>query len=251
MATAHNTNRTDNMSSDPRAGGLNWLVFWGLLTVGVLIAAVFVIRYPNLLGSPDNLALTTLTPIAIALALGIQFSGLTRRLPGLTVIGVHVVAAGLAALTLVVYAGPLFIGGGVGQDGAPAFVSTATAAPPTAATATTAPAPTTLTGAFDARKAVDTVSGNVTLGKTSDGKVILRFENLNSANGPDLHVYLSKEASPATPQQVMNGIEVGKLKATQGASNYELAATTDITEYKSVVVYCKTYSVVFGYANLS
>ncbi len=251
MSTERNTNRTDNTPSNPRAGGLNWLAFWGLLAAGVLIAAVFVIRYPNLLGNPGNLALTTLTPIAIALALGIQFSGLTRRLPGLTVIGVRIVAAGLAALTLVVYAGPLFIGGGVGQDAAPTFIPTATAAPATTATATAAPTPTTLTGVFDGRKAVDTVSGNATLGKTSDGKVILRFENLNSANGPDLHVYLSKEASPATAQQVMNGIEVGKLKATQGASNYELAASTDITQFKSVVVYCKTYSVVFGYANLS
>ena len=98
---------------------------------------------------------------------------------------------------------------------------------------------------------MDTVAGNVTLGKTSDGKVILRFENLNSANGPDLHVYLSKQASPATTQQVMDGVEVGKLKATTGASNYELTATTDITQYKSVVIYCKSFSVVFGYANLS
>ena len=47
------------------------------------------------------------------------------------------------------------------------------------------------------RAGVDIVAGNATLGKTIDGKVILRFENLNSANGPDLHVYLSKQASPS------------------------------------------------------
>ena len=201
--------------------------------------------------NPANLALTTLTPIAIGLALGIQFSGLARRLPGLTVNGVRAVAAVLIALDLVVYAGPLFISGNVGKDTAPAFVSTATTAPNAGATATTAPAATTLSGVFDHRAGVDTVAGNVTLGKTSDGKVILRFENLNSANGPDLHVYLSKQASPATTQQVMDGIEVGKLQATTGASNYELAATTDITQFKSVVIYCKSFSVVFGYANLS
>jgi hypothetical protein len=223
-----------------RAGQPNLLIFWGFLAAGVLVAAAFLLKFPNLLSNPVNLALTTLTPIAIGLALGIQFSGLARRLPGLTVNGV----------VLVVYAGPLFVSGNVGKDTAPAFVSTATTAPNAGATATTAPAA-TLTGMFDHRAGVDTVAGNATLGKTSDGKVILRFENLNSANGPDLHVYLSKQASPASTQQVMDGVEVGKLKATQGTSNYELAASTDITQFKSVVIYCKSFSVVFGYANLS
>jgi hypothetical protein len=251
MATTPNTNRTDTVAPDPRAGGPNWLVFYGLLAVGVLVAVVFVLRYPNLLTNPLNLVLTTLTPIAIGLALGVQFSGLARRLSGLTVNGVRAVAGVLLALVLVVYAGPLFVSGSVGKDTAPAFVSTATTASNAGATATTAPAATTLTGMFDHRAGVDTVAGNATLGKTSDGKVILRFENLNAANGPDLYVYLSKQASPANTQQVMNGVEVGKLKATQGTSNYELAATTDITQYKSVVIYCKAFSVGFGYANLA
>jgi hypothetical protein len=233
-----------------RAGQPTLLVFWGFLAAGALVAVAFLLRFPNLLSNPANLALTTLTPIAIGLALGIQFSGLARRLPGLTVNGVHAVAAVLIALDLVVYAGPLFISGNTGKDTAPAFVSTATTVPNAGATATTAPA-TTLSGVFDHRAGVDTVAGNATLGKTSDGKVILRFENLNSANGPDLHVYLSKQASPATTQQVMDGVEVGKLKATTGASNYELAASTDVTQFKSVVIYCKSFSVVFGYANFS
>jgi len=250
MATTPNTNRADN-APDPRPSQSNLLIFWGFLLAGALVAVAFLLRFPNLLTSPANLALTTLTPIAIGLALGIQFSGLARRLPSLTVNGVRAVAAVLIALVLVVYAGPLFVSGGVGQDTAPAFVSTATSAPSTGATATTAPAATTLSGVFDHRAGVDTVAGNATLGKTSDGKVILRFENLNSANGPDLHVYLSKQASPATTQQVMDGVEVGKLKATTGASNYEVAASTDITQFKSVVIYCKSFSVVFGYANLS
>jgi hypothetical protein len=251
MATTPNSNRSDYTPSDPGAGGTNWLTFWGFLMVGVVIAAVFVIRYPSLLTNPMNLALTTLTPIVVGMALGVQFSGLGRRLSGSMVNGVRAAAGILIALDLIVYAGPLFISGGVGHDTAPAFVSTATSAQATGATATTAPAATTLSGAFDHRAGVDTVAGNATLGKTSDGRVLLRFENLNSANGPDLHVYLSRQVSPATTQQVMDGVEVGTLKATTGASNYELAATTDIAQFKSVVIYCKSFSVVFGYANLS
>jgi hypothetical protein len=250
MATTPNANQRGAIHSpDPGGSAPNLLVFWGFLALGVLIAGAFLFRFPNLLTNPANLALTALTPIVVGLALGMQFSGLARHLSGLTVYGVRAAAVALVALDLIVYAGPLFISGSVGHDTAPAFVSTATTAPVSGAMAT--PAATTLTGAFDHRAGVDTVAGNATLGKTSDGKVILRFENLNAANGPDLHVYLSKQASPATTQQVMDGLEVGKLKATTGTSNYELAATTNITQYKSVVIYCKSFSVVFGFANLT
>lgn len=247
MMTTPDPNRTN--AQDARAGQPNWLICWGFLVAGVLVAVAFLLKFPNLLTNPTNLALTTLTPIVIGLMLGIQFSGLARRLPGMTVNSVRAVTAILIALNLVVYVGPLFISGSARQDIAPAFVPTATTAP--SAGGTTAPGARTLSGVFDHRAGVDTVAGNATLGKTSDGKVVLRFENLNSANGPDLHVYLSKQASPATTQQVMNGLELGKLKATTGASNYELSATTDITQFKSVVIYCKSFNVVFGYANLN
>src|SRR5690349_1494981 len=136
MATTPNTNRADQP---------NLLIFWGFLVVGLLVAVAFLLKFPNLLTNPVNLALITLTSTAIGLALGIQFSGLARLLPGLAVNGARVVAGVLIALVLVVYAGPLFVSGSVGKDTAPAFVSTATTAPNAGATATTAPA-TTLMG---------------------------------------------------------------------------------------------------------
>jgi hypothetical protein len=95
------------------------------------------------------------------------------------------------------------------------------------------------------------VAGKVTLGKTTDGKLVLRLENLKSANGPDLHVYLTKEASPSNDAQIKQGFEVGTLKATQGNLNYELDTSLDLSQYKSVAIYCKSASVVFGFANLA
>src|SRR5215831_6547798 len=104
MATAPNSNRADK-APDPRAGRPKMLVFWGFLAPGALIAVVFLLYFPGLRSNPAYLALTTLTPIAIGLALGIQFSGLARRLPRLTVNGLRAVVAVLIALVLVVYAG--------------------------------------------------------------------------------------------------------------------------------------------------
>jgi hypothetical protein len=41
------------------------------------------------------------------------------------------------------------------------------------------------------------------------------------------------------------------LKATHGNSNYALPDSLDLGTYRSVVVYCRSFSVIFGYANLS
>jgi hypothetical protein len=49
----------------------------------------------------------------------------------------------------------------------------------------------------------------------------------------------------------MRGLEVGKLKATAGETNYTLPAGLDLGQFKAVVIYCKSFNVIFGYANLA
>jgi hypothetical protein len=60
-------------------------------------------------------------------------------------------------------------------------------------------------------------TGKALLGKTPDGKAVLRLENFNISNAPDLLVYLVKEADPTSNAQVLKGVELGALKATQGS----------------------------------
>jgi hypothetical protein len=118
-----------------------------------------------------------------------------------------------------------------------------------AAQTTAASSASLLTGDFN-NQGAEPVAGKAILGQSADGKIVLRLENLKSAPGPDLFVYLAKSASP-DPSQVQKGFEVGKLKATTGNLNYELGSSVDLSQYKSVVVYCKSFSVVFGFANLN
>jgi hypothetical protein len=105
-----------------------------------------------------------------------------------------------------------------------------------------------VSGSFSGRGAGHEVSGTALLGKTADGKNILRFENFKSTNGPDLVVYLVNESDPS---KITGGLELGKLKATEGNLNYELDPSLDLSRYKSVVIYCKAFSVFFGVASLS
>jgi len=75
---------------------------------------------------------------------------------------------------------------------------------------------------------------------------ILRLENFRSTNGPDLYVYLSKDA-----RSISDGyIELGRLKGNIGNQNYHIPNDADLGEYNHVLIWCKQFSVLFGSADL-
>ena len=81
-----------------------------------------------------------------------------------------------------------------------------------------------------------------------DGKTFLRFENVAIQNGPDLHVYLARGMGGA--YDGARDLYLGALKATNGSFNYELPAGTAVADYKSVVVWCRAFAVLFTWADL-
>lgn len=86
-----------------------------------------------------------------------------------------------------------------------------------------------------------------------DGERFVRFENFKVTNGPDLYVYLSGHPAPRNGAQLheISALEVGRLKGNIGNQNYPLPAGTDISKFKSVVIYCKQFSVIFSTAQLA
>ncbi len=44
---------------------------------------------------------------------------------------------------------------------------------------------------------------------------------------------------------------VARLKGNVGSQNYDLPADVDLSRFRSVVIYCKQFSVVFSSAELS
>jgi hypothetical protein len=72
----------------------------------------------------------------------------------------------------------------------------------------------------------------------------LRFEEFEVTNGPDLHVYMTKDGDVST------GIDLGRLKGNKGDQNYALDnINTDV--YDTVVIYCQPFHVYFASAKLS
>ena len=97
-------------------------------------------------------------------------------------------------------------------------------------------------------------SGNVALGKTAAGEYLIHFDHLNVTNGPDLHVYLAPTRNATDAGQVkQEGVDLGSLTATEGSLNVTIP--TDLApmlkRYHSVVIVCKTFSLIFTTAPLT
>jgi electron transfer DM13 len=94
-------------------------------------------------------------------------------------------------------------------------------------------------------------SGTATLLRLADGSAVLRLENLDTSNGPDVHVTLSPTPPDRGNRDYGDYLELGSLKANHGNQNYAIPAGTDVTRFRSAVIWCKRFSVGFGVAPLS
>lgn len=94
-------------------------------------------------------------------------------------------------------------------------------------------------------------SGSATIYELADGSRILRFEDFEVTNGPDLRVLLASGSSPSTSDELGDYIELEGLKGNIGNQNYEIPDDVDVSQYASVVIYCKPFHVVFSVATLS
>ena len=95
-------------------------------------------------------------------------------------------------------------------------------------------------------------SGRVQLIALADGSRLLRFESLETSNGPDLHVYLS--AVPASASWYgydRDYVDLGTLKGNLGNQNYAIPAAVNVSRYASAVIWCKRFSVGFAIASLA
>lgn len=83
------------------------------------------------------------------------------------------------------------------------------------------------------------VSGTVAVYET-EGAFTLALTDFISSNGPDLHVYLSKEEQP------VHFIDLGKLKSVTGMQLYSIPIGTEIEQYPYALIHCQLYNHLFG-----
>ncbi len=197
---------------------------------------------------------------AVWLAHRLGWIAAARRHPGRTAI-----AAGLAlAVVLPVgwYLGsPIFIRTSLVEalPSAPPSAGPPIASPapgatgsPSAAPSTAAPSPTPApfepaTVAMGAWRGTDDfhfANGTATIVELAPGRFHLRLDEFSVRNGPDLYVYLS----PSPDDWTEDALELGTLKATDGAFGYDLPEGVDPAAFRSAIVWCKAFSHLFATA---
>lgn len=96
--------------------------------------------------------------------------------------------------------------------------------------------------------------GTATIFETPDGNTrILRLEDFESAQGPDLHVVLSASPNPVSqPEVELNDLklDLGILQGNVGSQNYDIPLDVDLNQYNSVVIYSESLKMVFSAAPL-
>ncbi|MGQ0625092.1 MAG: DM13 domain-containing protein [Sporichthyaceae bacterium] len=89
--------------------------------------------------------------------------------------------------------------------------------------------------------------GTASLVALAQGGQVLTLTDFATDNGPDLRVYLVPTASG---DSVENAVDLGKLKGNIGNQQYTLPADIDPTQYGRVVIWCRAFTVSFGFALL-
>lgn len=94
-------------------------------------------------------------------------------------------------------------------------------------------------------------SGRASVLDVAGGGKVLRFEDFDVSNGPDLFVYLSS-VEPGASESAFPGefLNISRLKGNVGDQNYSLPADVDLSRFRSVVIYCKRFSTAFAVAPL-
>ena len=92
--------------------------------------------------------------------------------------------------------------------------------------------------------------GTATVYTLADETSVLRLENFEVTNGPDLHVLLVPHEDPENRDDLEGYVDLGSLKGNLGDQNYGIPDDIDISEYGSVVIYCQPFHVIFSIATL-
>jgi len=99
-------------------------------------------------------------------------------------------------------------------------------------------------------------SGTITVLALPDGSRVLRIENLDTSDGPDLKVWLS-DAKVVTGKAGWHVFDdgryraLGDLKGNHGNQNYPVPADVRLGDFRSAVIWCDRFNVSFGAAALA
>ncbi len=97
-------------------------------------------------------------------------------------------------------------------------------------------------------------AGTARVVRNADGSHQLELVGLSTSDGPDLRVWLSDQPVSRDGWHVFDDgryAELGRLKGNHGNQVYRLRSGIDPSDFSSVSIWCKRFSVSFGAAALT
>ncbi|MDE0133108.1 MAG: DM13 domain-containing protein [bacterium] len=95
-------------------------------------------------------------------------------------------------------------------------------------------------------------TGTVLVYRQPDGSHVVRFEDLDVSNGPDLLVILS--AAPLVDDRAAYSevayLSLGDLKGNQGNQNYVVPPEVNLDDYQTVAIWCRRFNYTFNAAEI-
>ena len=98
-----------------------------------------------------------------------------------------------------------------------------------------------LKGNFE--NAVHSTSGIVKVYEDKDKKRTLVLENFKTDAGPDLRIYLAEDKSVTNFIQITDKVQNGNI-------SLEIPSEVDLKKQNHVLIWCRKYSVLFGFAQI-
>lgn len=103
-------------------------------------------------------------------------------------------------------------------------------------------------------------SGRAVIYLRDDGSRYLRLEGFETSNGPDVHVWITDQQSGGECEGCSDSwgiyddgdyVKLGSLKGNIGDQNYEIPGDADLSDMRSVVIWCDRFNVAFGTAAIA
>lgn len=89
--------------------------------------------------------------------------------------------------------------------------------------------------------------GQASLIELAEGGKVLTLTDFETDPGPDLRVYLVTGDTDGLGEVV----DLGALKGNRGDQQYDVAPSVDTDRFRTVVIWCRAFSVAFGSARLA
>ncbi len=98
---------------------------------------------------------------------------------------------------------------------------------------------------FEKQKAI---SGGWSVEQSGDARYVVFADNFKAKSGPDLKLFLSPRAFAEVKGKtaIQGSALIAALKKLKGSQRYQIPQEIDLSKYKSLLIHCEKYAVLWG-----